>query len=106
MLPLSLLTCPVRVVSEALMLSFCWLNCEEIELKRLLRVCAWVSNSCRAEVSLGLADAVCTAEKKLLSTALMPVLPSDSNLSMLVIWLLYAVASALSAVLVCNWVSM
>ncbi|MNE83843.1 hypothetical protein D3C80_1806930 [compost metagenome] len=84
-LELSLLTWPLKVSSWELMLSFCWLICEEMALKRLLRVCAWVSSNWREATSPGVAEAVCRAEKNAVSTELIPVLLSASSLSTLVI---------------------
>ena len=56
----------------------CW---DEIELKRLLRVCALVSSNWRADTSPGAAAEVCSELKKLLSAAETPVFLSDSSLS-------------------------
>ena len=67
--------------------SFCWFSWVEIELKRLLNVWALVSNTCRAETSLGFAAEVYTAAKNALSTEDMPVVLSDRVLSMALAWL-------------------
>ncbi|MNF11287.1 hypothetical protein D3C80_2124740 [compost metagenome] len=71
-------------------------------MKRLLRVCAWVSSNCREATSPGLAEAVCKAEKNAVSTELIPVSRSASNLSTLVIWSWNATESACNEVAVCN----
>ena len=65
---------------------FCWFNWPEMELKRLLRVWALVSSNWRADTSPGVAEAVCAAAKKALSTEDMPVLESDKVLSMALAW--------------------
>ncbi|MNE94366.1 hypothetical protein D3C80_1923230 [compost metagenome] len=74
-------------------------------LKRLLKVCAWVSSNCREATSPGLAAAVCKAEKNAVRTELIPVSRSASSLSMLVIWSWKATESACSEVAVCSWLS-
>ncbi|MNP30000.1 hypothetical protein D3C76_1230530 [compost metagenome] len=45
MLAVSLFTCPAMVSSWELIVAFCWVSCVLTALKRLLRVCAWVSSN-------------------------------------------------------------
>ncbi|MNP77863.1 hypothetical protein D3C76_1753760 [compost metagenome] len=78
-------TCPAMVSSWELIVAFCWVSWVLTALKRLLKVCACVSSSCREATSPGLAAAVCRAEKNAVSTELMPVSRSASSLSTLVI---------------------
>ena len=87
------------LLSWLLIVSFCWVNCVEIALKRLLRVWALVTSSWRADRSLGLDAAVCRVAKNELSTEDRPVVLSDSTLSTAPTWSRYALASLLSAVL-------
>ncbi|MNE18185.1 hypothetical protein D3C80_1112050 [compost metagenome] len=64
-----------------LMLLFCSLSWLAMVLKRLLSDCALVSSNWREASSLGLADALCMAVKKLCNAAVMPVSAPESRLS-------------------------
>ena len=80
------MTWPVMVSNWLLMPSFCLFSSVAIELKRLPRVWAMVKTNWRAELSLGLAEDVCNAAKKLFKAAPTPVDLSDSSLSTEPIW--------------------
>ncbi|MNE42456.1 hypothetical protein D3C80_1365820 [compost metagenome] len=99
------MTCSAMTERLSLTPLFCSLNWLEIELKRLLRACALVMNSCREASSVGLDDTPCRAVKKPCSAPEIPVLLSLSNLSTWVIWFRKAVVSLSREVLVCNWLS-
>ncbi|MNP73656.1 hypothetical protein D3C76_1704050 [compost metagenome] len=69
-----------------LILAFCWVNCAETELKRLLKAWASLSSSWRDASSPGLALTFCTEAKNLVSAPLRPVPLSDNRESSGVIW--------------------
>ncbi len=87
------------------MLVFCACNCDEIELKRLVKELAVVSSCARAPESVALVDIACIWVKKVFSVPEIPVASFDSKVSAEPTWPRNAEVSASSAVLDCNWVS-